>query len=623
MTREDLTKRWDDYCSKYIPIRPKNFDASNYVFEAETCYVSDEWLRQMKADDKLKKLHFHQTSPDRGLGTFERSREQMLELAAFLERDSIRMAFGYELGKQDPIAVVADAASIASRDIWFVGDLHGDLLALRALRAFINSYSMRRPIFVFLGDLIDRNPFGLNVLIEVVMLLRDSPDSVFLIAGNHDDGLAWTGKRFTSSIIPHQFSDEMNVIADEATQRFVKAFISWTSKLPVGLVLPNGLFATHGGVPSRPSREVKNLWEGRDGQAIRRLIAEKRSEFLCNRFQKDVSTGSKLSPDFSWMEIVNFSEAMEKAYGVSIRFMVRGHDHCNLCRHDWAHSSFTGNDYCPPHKAERVRDVLTMTSMVMLYKEEGLPGFSKEKISYPTVAKYRELESRPEVFTVCLDSSPALRYCQDAQTQIKIEQARDLIKRKVSLLKNREGLCLQQERALREQDEKNNFLQALEKKLDEAKSSCESWRKRKEECENRFIPDNLRITNLRDKIGEFERELKKREDERAGIIKETWRQWTGRTDEDLKNNIIIWQKEIEEERILIRAQDAQIQEAQKNFQKADAALKEFCEKKKTALEERTQIDQNLKEVAFSLNQIDKALSDCEAAEKFLDQEVKE
>jgi hypothetical protein len=265
----------------------------------------------------------------------------------------------------------------------------------------------------------------------------------------------------------------------------VREYIRLAKKLPVGLVMPNGIFAAHGGVPSRSERAVKNIWKGLDAKSIKRLIADKRSEFLCNRFQKDVSTGTKLSPEFSWAEIVNFGEAIERAYGVAVRCMVRGHDHCDLCRHDWARSSFAGNDSCPPEKAAKVRDVLTMTSMVMMYNEQGLPGFQQQKTSYPTVARYNPREIKPDVFTMAFNAIEALRYCDEAREPIEVEQARIIFGRKRSVEAERARIRGEQDTVGDELKKLREQLGELDKAVAGSEQALCLWKKKKEEmCSN-------------------------------------------------------------------------------------------------------------------------------------------
>lgn len=642
MNREDLAKRWNGYCSEYVPEKPKDFDPEAYVFDAEGLQIPENLSRQMAADDRLVKLDFHQKSVERGLGSFDRSQDYMKELTKFLRNGTLRMAFDYEIGKGDDVHVVGDAASIAERDIWFIGDVHGDILAFRSAMAFIASNSLRRPIYVFLGDLFDRNPFGLNVLIEAMCLLRDDPSSVFFISGNHDDGLEWTGAGFSSRITPHQFSDELNAFGDETTKEFVREYVRVAKKLPVGLVLPNGVFATHGGVPSRPERAVKNIWEGMNAKEIKRLIAEKRSEFLCNRFQKDVSTGTKLSPDFSWAEIANFGEAIEKTYGVTIHCMVRGHDHCDLCRHDWARSSFSGNDNCPREKAEKVRYVLTMTSMIMMYKEEGLPGFLQHKTSYPTVARYDAHDAKPEVFTICFDSDVALQYCDSAYRPISIEQARVIAGRKSSVESNRVRLRAEQDSVGSELKDQRQKLEEFNKAVLKSEEVFNLWKERKEKLAARPVADTKRIVSLREEVEKIRERLKKRRlkceerdrrekrgeitttrlDDLGDAFKRGMQRISCSTDEDLESDIVKREEEIRREQEVEKARDPKFCEAIANEQAASQALDKYRQLQAQCSAHLADLEKRQAEIISELNKINDELAHCNEAERLLRKEEK-
>ena len=631
MNREDLAKLWNGYCAECVPKKPNGYDPEDYVFDAKRIQSPSELSRQMADGDRLVKLDFRQKSAERGLGSFERSRDRMKELTNFLRNGTLRMAFGYEIGKGDDVHAVGDAASIADRDIWFIGDVHGDILAFRSAMAFIASNSLHRPIYVFLGDLFDRNPFGLNVLIEAMGLLRDDPDSVFFIAGNHDDGLEWTDAGFSSRITPHQFSDELNALGDETTKEFAREYVRLAKKLPVGLVLPNGIFATHGGVPSRPERAVKNIWEGLDAKGIKKLIAEKRSEFLCNRFQKDVSNGTKISPDFSWVEIVNFGEAIEKAYGVPVRSMVRGHDHCDLCRHDWARSSFLGNDNCPPEKAAKVRDVLTMTSMVMMYKEESLPGFLQHKTSFPTVARYRANDAKPDVFTISFDSAAALQYRDEALKPISVEKARITAGRKASVEAGRI-------RVRTEQDSVGTELMDLKQKLEEynkavlkAEESLKLWKERKEKLAARPVADTKRILDLKEEVEKIRERLRKCRRERGEItvtrlddLGDAFTRGMQRiscsTDEDLESDIVKLEEEIRREQEVEKARDPNFCEAIANEQAASQALDKYRQLQAQYSARLADLEKRQAEIISELNKINDELARCDEAERLLQKE---
>lgn len=623
MNREDLAKRWNGYCSEYVPEEPRGFDPEAYVFGAEALQVPANLSRQMAAGDRLIKLDFRQKSAERGLGSFERSRDRMKELTKFLRNNTLRMAFGYEIGKGDDVHVVDDAATMENRDIWFIGDVHGDILAFRSAMSFIASNSLRRPIYVFLGDLFDRNPFGLNVLIEAVGLLRDDPDSVFFIAGNHDDGLEWTDAGFSSRITPHQFSDELNAFGDETAREFVREYIRVAKKLPVGLVLPNGVFATHGGVPSRPERAVKNVWEGLDAKGIKRLIAEKRPEFLCNRFQKDVPTGTKLSPDFSWVEIANFSEAIEKAYGVAIHCMVRGHDHCDLCRHDWARSSFAGNDNCPPEKAVKVRDVLTMTSMAMMYKEESLPGFLQHKTSFPTVARYNAHDVKPDVFTISFDSAAALQYCDEARKPIKVEQARIIVGRKSSVKADQGRVRAEQESVDADLKKVRARSAELDEKVLESEQALSSWTKKEAEIDSRPVADNKRILDLKGKVEKEQEQLaeRTREREQRGDRKRIMDLFRD-TDEDIRDRIAELRDKIKQEQEAERNRNPALLDARQKVKAASEALDGNRQLQAQARARLADLQKRQAEIISRLNKINDELARCNEAELLLQKEGK-
>ena len=76
--------------------------------------------------------------------------------------------------------------------VYAIGDIHGrdDLLAelLDKIALDLAEAPARRPIFVFLGDLIDRGPGSCEV-VERLRLLDASPAQTFFLAGNHEEAL--------------------------------------------------------------------------------------------------------------------------------------------------------------------------------------------------------------------------------------------------------------------------------------------------------------------------------------------------------------------------------------------------------------------------------------------------
>ncbi|MGZ9080495.1 MAG: metallophosphoesterase, partial [Burkholderiales bacterium] len=94
--------------------------------------------------------------------------------------------------------------ALSDEPLWFIGDLHGDLLALDAALALIKRESARenveRPRIVLLGDMFDDAGYGLETVLRIFELILERPQSVCLIAGNHDEALGYDGARFSATV---------------------------------------------------------------------------------------------------------------------------------------------------------------------------------------------------------------------------------------------------------------------------------------------------------------------------------------------------------------------------------------------------------------------------------------
>ena len=105
-------------------------------------------------------------------------------------------------------------AQLSDEPLWFIGDIHGDLLALNAALALIARESDRENVkdarIVLLGDLFDDGGYALETVLRVFELILERPESICLIAGNHDESLGYNGARFTATVSPSHFSDFLN-----------------------------------------------------------------------------------------------------------------------------------------------------------------------------------------------------------------------------------------------------------------------------------------------------------------------------------------------------------------------------------------------------------------------------
>ncbi len=87
------------------------------------------------------------------------------------------------------------AAVPAGSEVFFRGDLHGDVHSLLANvrwlneKKYLEGFKIVRPDFymIFLGDYTDRGSYGIEVLYTLFRLKTENPDRVFLSRGNHEE----------------------------------------------------------------------------------------------------------------------------------------------------------------------------------------------------------------------------------------------------------------------------------------------------------------------------------------------------------------------------------------------------------------------------------------------------
>jgi calcineurin-like phosphoesterase family protein len=212
--------------------------------------------------------------------------------------------------------------------LWIIGDLHGDLLALEAALAQIREHASRSegppPRIIFLGDFCDDEGLGLEVLVRVFELIVAAPELVCVLAGNHDEALAYDGVRFSSSVSPADFADFLNAnSAREWTVRMGQLAIRLTAHAPRALFFPDGLLVAHGGFPlidlhpalaetgdfNHPACLSDFVWARMHPKARRKMP---------NRF----SRGSQ----FGYEDFADFC-ALCARLGRPVTHLVRGHDH--------------------------------------------------------------------------------------------------------------------------------------------------------------------------------------------------------------------------------------------------------------------------------------------------------
>ncbi|HYO93973.1 MAG TPA: metallophosphoesterase [Polyangiaceae bacterium] len=224
--------------------------------------------------------------------------------------------------------VICVSAHNEASPLWIIGDLHGDLLALEGALAQIRRDAAARstasPRIIFLGDFVDDEGFGLELLVRVFELIVEAPHLVCVIAGNHDEALSYNGSRFASSVSPSDFADFLNAnLAHEWIERAGKLALRLTAHAPRALFFPDGLLVAHGGFPLvdlHPALAATGDWNhptclsdfvwGRAHPKARRKLP--------NRF----SRGSQ----FGYEDFADFC-ALSARLGRPVTHMARGHDH--------------------------------------------------------------------------------------------------------------------------------------------------------------------------------------------------------------------------------------------------------------------------------------------------------
>jgi Calcineurin-like phosphoesterase len=211
--------------------------------------------------------------------------------------------------------------------LWVVGDIHGDLLALEAALELVRITSAAggpASRLVFLGDLFDDGGYGLEVLLRVFELILDAPESVCIIAGNHDEALDYTGAGFTATVTPSDFSDFLNAnLAHEWITRAGKLAVRLFSAAPRALFLPDGLLITHGGFPLVDLHaELRESGDWNDPRCLDDFTWTRAHPRASRKMPNRTSRGSQ----FGYEDFAAFCE-LSAELGRQVTHMVRGHDH--------------------------------------------------------------------------------------------------------------------------------------------------------------------------------------------------------------------------------------------------------------------------------------------------------
>ncbi len=210
-------------------------------------------------------------------------------------------------------------------EVWFIGDVHGDLLALEAALQHIDrSGGGPGARIVFLGDLFDDGRHAAQVVLRVFELLLNGPARITIVAGNHDEALAYADGRFQSTVLPSDFTDWLNRHADDPLAvRLGHVIIQFFARAPRALFFPDGLLVAHGGIPHTDlHEELAQSGNWNDPRILQDFVWLRAHPRARKRIPNRTTRGSEFGRD----DFTAFCGVATRL-GRPIERMLRGHDH--------------------------------------------------------------------------------------------------------------------------------------------------------------------------------------------------------------------------------------------------------------------------------------------------------
>ena len=231
----------------------------------------------------------------------------------------------YAAGPGDQAIHVGDDWPVG--EVWFVGDLHGDLLALEAALQHVDrSGGGADARLVFLGDLFDDGVHAAEVVLRIFELMLQGPMRVVVLAGNHDEALSFGEGRFQSSVLPSDFTGWLNEQCGAGhpwAERLGKLIIRFFQRAPRALFFPDGLLVAHAGIPHtdlHPELAESGNWN--DPRVLTDFVWLRAHPRARKRIPNRTTRGS----EFGREDFAAFCQLATRL-GRPVGRMLRGHDH--------------------------------------------------------------------------------------------------------------------------------------------------------------------------------------------------------------------------------------------------------------------------------------------------------
>ncbi|MHA3963126.1 MAG: metallophosphoesterase [Candidatus Thorarchaeota archaeon SMTZ1-45] len=129
----------------------------------------------------------------------------------------------------------SNVMEIPSRNLFFVGDLHGEFNSVLSVQDLFEKYKNYN--FVFLGDYADRGPAQVETFNMVMALTLSDPERAIMLRGNHESDEVAQRYGF--------YTEVMRKFSYEIYSKYLEVF----QVLPMAAINHNSIFACHGGIP--------------------------------------------------------------------------------------------------------------------------------------------------------------------------------------------------------------------------------------------------------------------------------------------------------------------------------------------------------------------------------------
>lgn len=239
------------------------------------------------------------------------------DLVKWLKDSNIQWAFSNS--SPGDIRIIKQQDIPSNHELFFIGDIHGDLQALRRIIEHMDAVDPQA-ILVFMGDLFDRGAKEMDTVCLFLSLVKYRPGKILWLVGNHDAALKYENNKFVSAVSPASYFDTLN--AHPEWTEFGREFIRLIATLPVAAIFPDGLWVSHGAVPhSDVQSEITDLSA---------LPALARTDCVNARLvdqMKKIPNRSSSTHDVGYENVIEFAKYIRDFTGIEIRQLLCAHQH--------------------------------------------------------------------------------------------------------------------------------------------------------------------------------------------------------------------------------------------------------------------------------------------------------